>query len=319
MILNKSIESLYTSMAYDDAFRTLETECDDILVPYVNYVFNEHFDKSARITRLRNEHFIKNENQSSERRITDSSFEIHQDNITKKYHLECESKPYDKSLLIRIFEYDAHIALDAASYDTSSIRVIFPNTGLLLLRGSDKAPDSAQIIIEVPKDTLSYEVPIIKISDFSIDTIFEKSLFLLIPFYIFNYENDLKTINADKSRIESLKKLYTDIINKLDEYQKNGILSSQTCRVIIRLTHSVLFKITMKHKVVQQEVGDIMGGKVIEFPEITAYHDGVTEGKIEAILNSIKGIMSNLGKTAEEAMDILNVPKEDYPKYKSML
>ena len=75
----------------------------------------------------------------------------------------------------------------------------------------------------------------------------------------------------------------------------------------------------MKHKVVQQEVGDIMGGKVIEFPEITAYHDGVTEGKIEAILNSIKGIMSNLEKTAEEAMDILNVPKEDYPKYKSML
>ena len=34
---------LYSDFAYADAFRTMETECDDIVIPFVNYYYGEHF------------------------------------------------------------------------------------------------------------------------------------------------------------------------------------------------------------------------------------------------------------------------------------
>ena len=80
--------SLYSEFAYDDAFRTMETECDDIVIPFVNYFYKEDYDKNAVITRLRNEHFIEHEDQSDEKRITDSRFRITQNKISKLYHFK---------------------------------------------------------------------------------------------------------------------------------------------------------------------------------------------------------------------------------------
>ena len=45
--------------AYDDAFRTLEAECDDALILFINAMFHEDFDNTAKIVRLRNEHFVE--------------------------------------------------------------------------------------------------------------------------------------------------------------------------------------------------------------------------------------------------------------------
>ena len=58
-----------------------------------------------------------------------------------------------------------------------------------------------------------------------------------------------------------------------------GELSSFACGVIISLTHKVLYKLTMKQEAVQQKVGDIMGGKVLDLPIIRVYHDGLAEGE----------------------------------------
>ena len=34
---------VYSDIAYDDAFRTMEGECDDVLIPFVNYFFSENY------------------------------------------------------------------------------------------------------------------------------------------------------------------------------------------------------------------------------------------------------------------------------------
>ncbi len=272
---------LYSDMAYDDAFRTMETECDDILIPYVNYAFGEKYDSRAKITRLRNEHFVEHDDHSQEKRITDSRFEIEQDGVSKMYHLECESKPYDGSLLIRIFEYDAQSALDIAETDVSALKVRFPHTGLLLLRSRSNTPKKAEIVIDTPEGSVSYDIPIVRVSDFSIDDIFEKKLYMLIPFYIFNYEKDLESINRSEERVEALANVYRDVIRRLEILQSDGLLSSYVFGVIISMTHKVIYKLTMKHTVVHQKVGDVMGGKVLDLPIIRAYHEGQAEGQAE--------------------------------------
>ncbi len=75
---------LYSDTAYDDAFRTMETLCDDLLIPFVNLMFGEKYDSTAVLRRLRNEHFVEHEDESTDKRITDSFFEIIFNGITKK-------------------------------------------------------------------------------------------------------------------------------------------------------------------------------------------------------------------------------------------
>ncbi len=215
-------DALYSDMAYDDAFRTIESECDDVLISLVNYFFNEHYDKSAVTTRMRNEHMIEHEDGSSDRRITDSHFTITYEGIQKRYHLECESGKYDGTILVRMFEYNSQIALDTADKQYERLRVSFPHTGLLLLRDSGKAPDNAEVEIETPEGILIYHIPIIKESDFTIDMIFDNQLYFLIPFYIFNLEKRLKSIDEDEDQVEELRETYENMFSRLNDAMDRG-------------------------------------------------------------------------------------------------
>ncbi len=277
----KEASSLYSEFAYDDAFRTMETECDDIVIPFVNYFYNESYDKTAVITRMRNEHFIEHQDKTDEKRITDSHFTITYKGVCKKYHWECESQKYDGSMLVKLFEYDSQIAVDDSVVEGSVLRVSFPNTGILLLRKHKKTPDKARIILTTPGGKLEYDAKIAKVSDYTIDSIFENRLYLLIPFYIFNFEKNFKAINKDLARTEELAEIYKYIIARLDKELEKGNLSPYSYGVIIRLTHKVLYKLTVKHKAVQEKVGGVMGGKVLDLPEVRLYHQGVEEGRKE--------------------------------------
>ena len=277
----KTEDVLYSDMAYDDAFRTMESECDDLLIPYVNYMFGEHYDSSAVITRMRNEHFIEHEDHSNEKRITDSHFTISQNGITKRYHLECESSKYDNSILIRLFEYGSQIAVDTAETGEMTVRLTFPNTGLLLLRGPRSVRDKAVMVIDTPDGSVSSTIPIMKIYDFTIKDIFDQKLYMLIPFYIFNYESDLEAINSDEQRIEKLQDVYRDILNEIKDLHDGGILSAFSCGVIINSTRRVIYKLMNKHERVQEKVGEIMGGKVLDLPEIRIFHEGKEQGRLE--------------------------------------
>lgn len=272
---------LYSDIAYDDAFRTMETECDDIVIPFINYFFDEEYGKDAVIRRLRNEQYIEHKDHSYEKRITDSHMEITQDGISKRYHLECESSKYDGSILVRLFGYDAQIAKLDAEGDSSSLKVKIPYTGLLLLRESPKAPERAKIIIETPVGSTFYYVNIIRESDYSINYIFEKRLYLLIPFYIFNYEKEFSGINDDERRIQNMVDMYREIVDRLYTEVEKKQLSERSRNVIIKLTHKVIYKLLMKHERIQEKVGDFMGGKVLDLPEIVGYREGKAEGRAE--------------------------------------
>lgn len=68
-------------------------------------------------------------------------------------------------------------------------------------------------------------------------------------------------------------RLYTEL--------EKGNLSVFSYNVIISLTHKVVYKLTMKHDKVQEKVGDVMGGKVLDLPEIRIFHEGKAAGYAE--------------------------------------
>ncbi len=269
---------------YDNAFRTMEGECDDLVLPFINHMFDENYDNTAVIKRLRNEHIVEKSGDADVKRVTDSSLEILYENVAKRYHIECESKKYDGTILIRVFEYDSQIALDSAEGSLHRVHMKFPNTGILLLRESNDAPKKAVIDLEMPSgEQLSYDVQIIKMSDYSLEDIFDKSLYMLLPFYIFKFERQFGDIDNDQDKIDALFDTYEEIYHRLDEELEKANLSAYSYGAIIRLIHEVANKLTSNHTNIHKKVGAIMGGKTLDIPEVRIYHKGKDEGRAEGI------------------------------------
>ncbi len=265
---------------YDGVFHTILNDCRRLIIPVINEVFGENYTGKEEIRFFPNEHYLDQRDEADIERITDTSFTVF-GKVPKKYHVECESSYPDGKITIRLFEYDAQIALDEGEVTEETLTVTFPNTAVLHLRSRPKSPDKMKYIIVTPGGTVQYDVPIMKMQSYSLDDIFEKGLLILIPFYIFLYEKKFKAYNSDKQKLEELKAEYRKILDKLDELEEQGVIGAFDKRTIVELSGDVIKEIAQKHKNVQKGIGDLMRGALIETSARTILKQGFREGREE--------------------------------------
>ena len=284
---------IYSSTPYDDVFRTLLNDCSKLIIPLINEVFGEDYTGHEKVQFAPNEHFL-NQQGTEEKRITDTSFIII-GKETKRYHLECQST-MDYSILIRIFEYDAQIALDQDSEVVGSrIIVSFPNTAVLFLRSRADTPDVMQIVIRTPGGEVSYDVPVMKVKSYSIDEIFEKELLFLIPFYIFTYEGQFAEIDSDESKLAELKAEYERIKNRLEQLSVDGVIDEFYKKTIMDMSERVLTSLASKYENIRKGVGSVMGGQVLDY-EAKRLRDqfleeGREEGREEGMISTLASLV----------------------------
>lgn len=248
---------------YDGAFRTILNDCRKLIIPVINEIFREEYTGEEKIEFLPNEHFLDQQDEADKERITDTNFRVI-GKITKKYHLECESSLPDGKITIRLFEYDAQIALDGGEVTEETLTVTFPNTAVLYLRNYKKTPDKMKYVIVTPGGTVKYDIPLMKVQNYTLDDIFEKRLLLLIPFYIFSHEKNFPEYNSNEQKLAKLKSEYRYILERLDEVEQQGVIGAFDKRTIIELSSDVVKEIAQKYGNVQKGVGDIMGGALVE-------------------------------------------------------
>ena len=146
MLLNNTI--------FDDVFRTLCEKNPKLLVPLINEIFHTDYSMNEEITLLSGEHHSLDDLKEV---ITDSAIKI-RDHI---YHIECQSNP-DGSILIRMIEYDFHIALEHAVKKDDTYEIDFPDSAVLYLRHTKNTPDRLFMKINFPNgEHVKYELPII--------------------------------------------------------------------------------------------------------------------------------------------------------------
>ena len=92
-------------------------------------------------------------------------------------------------MIVRMFEYDTQIALDAGEVVQGTLTVEFPHSAVLYLRHNSRTPDAMTVRIKTPGGEISYQVLVMKTQQYTLDEIFEKKLLFLIPFYIFTHES----------------------------------------------------------------------------------------------------------------------------------
>ena len=292
---------------YDGAFRTIVNDCRQMLIPVINVIFGEGYTGNEKIEFHPNEHFINQQDAVNQERITDTNFIIY-GKKKKKYHLECESSLPDGRMTIRLFEYDAQIALDEGEVVHETLTITFPNTAVLYLRNYKKTPDKMQYVIKTPGGSVEYDVPIMKVQEYSLEDIFSKNLLLLIPFYIFSHEKDFKVYNSNEQRLEELRAEYQHILRRLDELEQEGMIGAFDKRTIIELSRDVIKEIAKKYENVQKGIGEMMSGALIETEARTILNKGKAEGRKEAALRMLQDGELPMDKIAKySGLDITEV------------
>ena len=258
-------------------------DCRKLIIPVINEIFKEHYTGEEEIRFFPNEHFLDQQDAADKERITDTNFQII-GRIAKKYHLECESSLPDGKITIRLFEYDAQIALDEGEVTEETLTVTFPNTAVMYLRTYKKTPDKMKYVIITPGGTVQYDVPIMKVQSYSLDEIFEKRLLMLIPFYIFSHEKSFSEYNNNEQKLEELKAEYRIILERLDDLENQGIIGAFDKRTIIELSSDVIREIARKYENVQKGIGAMMRGPLIQTEARTI----LNESKKETALRMLK-------------------------------
>ena len=274
---NSEIENL-TSTPYDDAFRTMVNDCVQLLIPVINEVFKKHYTGKERVIMRPNEHFINQQDGNEQKRITDSSFSIISGDKEDKYIFECQSNA-DDTLLIRIFEYITQEALDSGKIVKHKLIVTIPNAAILFLRTKRTTPDAMNIVMNTPGGTVSFDIPIMKVSKYSLSEIFEKDLYFLLPFYIFNFEKNFLKYEDNESELEKLKAEYKDFMKLLERAIKDGKIFVHDMLTILEMSKRVLENIAAKHKNIRKEVKKIMGGRIIDYEGRSIFYDGIAVGE----------------------------------------
>lgn len=279
---------------YDDVCRTLTVECDDLVIPLINEIFGEDYSLQDKVIRRANEHFLEQQGGAEEKRVTDTLLEIVRKATKqeKKYHIECESSSSDGTILVRIFEYAAQIALDDGAVTGKKLIVEFPHSAIIFLRSKKTAPKQMEISVRTPGGETSYHVPALHVRDYTMEDIFRKRLYFLIPFYIFNMESKFPEIEASRDKVEGLKDFYVDTMLKLEDAVSIGRLTEFSYLEIRDMTNRVVQNLAKNYESIRKGVGDIMGGKVLVTEVSKARSKGREEMAVEIVENMLESGMA---------------------------
>ncbi len=311
-----------TNTPYDDVHRTLVTDCKHLMISVVNEVFGDKYTGTEEVILLQNEIFLRQQEETGER-IQDSSFLIlSQQGEKKYYHFECQST-VDGNMILRMYEYDSQAAIQHAVLTADSLEITFPHSAIVYLRHNSLTPDSMQMILHTPGGTVSYDVPVIKAQTYTVDEIFEKKLYYLIPFHIFAYEKWFPIYESNSSKLEELETIFSEIRGRLETDCLAGRLDEYTKTLLIDMTKKVLRNIARKYSKVKKKVGAVMGGQVLMHQAKYWMNKGISQGINQGINQGIsQGLvqkerevfkrMLDRGYSIEEAKEIAGVDEDTW-------
>ena len=302
---------------FDDVFRTMIEKMPYLAVPLINEVFHTSYPQDVPIIQLRNEH-----QQENGEIITDSCLKIGD----KLYHIECQSTD-DTTMAIRMIEYDFSIAVENAHKQGRRYRMDFPRSCVLYLRSGNNTPDFLGVEMALADGNIVlYQISTIKLETYTKDSIFEKNLLMLLPFYIMRYEKDIHEMSENPELFQCLLNEYEEIRTNLVK-ELSGADKAALYMDLNKLIIKIADYICQSEEVVRKGIGDVMGGKVLELESERLRAEGEKIGEIKGeIRGEAKGeerlsiLINRLildGRSAEIQSVVTNaeIRKQMYKEY----
>jgi hypothetical protein len=252
---------------FDDVFRTMVEKLPYLDVPLINEVFETSYPENVEITQLRNEH-----QQENGEIITDCCLKIGR----KLYHIECQSID-DTTMAIRMIEYDFAIAIENAQKINRRYWIEFPRSCVIYLRSNKNTPDSLEVEVIFPDGKMHlYEIPTVKMENYTKDSIFEKNLLMLLPFYVMKYEKEAHNFSENPEKMQQLLNEYEEIRRRLNEElveERKSDLYADLTDWIVRIADYIF----RNEDAARKGINGIMRGKVLKLKSEELREEGREE------------------------------------------
>lgn len=195
-----------------------------LILPLIEENFHKKYERNTKIQLLSTEYTISRVHKKGEKLLHSIRADLLLRIGADLYHFECQMKA-DKTMALRMLEYDSHIALVHGAHRN---RLSFPKSVILYLNHSKNTPDYEQCILHFQDGSSHlYQVPIMKVQSYSLGEIEEKHLNILIPFLPIRFMRRIKT-GKGKSRKrlkEDLTEFLAECIMVLNREKENGVLT----------------------------------------------------------------------------------------------
>ena len=276
------------STPYDSAFKSIIKKCPRMALFLINEMFyrtgliNEKYDGTEKVELLDKEL----SNLGFEDLELDMRIAVYK-SVRRTFHMECQSTA-DGTVILRMVRYDTRTAIEEADYTSSIIHIKLDDSGIVFLRSTQKTPKIMMVVLEAPQGkSVSYQIPVIKMQDYTLDYLIGNKLFILLPFLFFNYEKQLKKVPDDKGLYAEILKLYDSLLKQLKEQVDCNNLNAYEASTLYDALKTV-FKALGKTNKAEQEVKTIMGGVILEFSADKYFDAGKAEGRKEGEKNGKK-------------------------------
>ena len=143
----------------------------------------------------------------------------------KNYHIECESGYPKAGMIIRMFEYDAQIAQENRETVGETVTFTFPHSVVVYLRSRRNTPDRIRLAINTPGGRVEYTVPLLKLREYTLEELFRKRLYMLIPFYVFFWEDEFEAKRRSPTLAKRMKTRVEWMLEELLQLEEKGEIS----------------------------------------------------------------------------------------------
>lgn len=247
-------ESLSTEAQLWDEIMKKETFLmPEQLFPLIKEVHGKKYPRTASIKPLATEYSVERmDTQEISSVRADITVLVEEKDI---YHFECEMQK-DGTMIIRMFEYDIHIAISYAKENNGKYTIRFPHSAVLYLQNSESMPDSLSCPVIFQDGTVhEYQIPVIKVQAYSLEEIHQKHLCVLIPFLPLRFRKFLPpSIPKKKIPKGQLTDFFQQIILILEQEVTAGYLTESNRKAILSLLSKSMIRVFYKDESLLEEV-----------------------------------------------------------------
>ncbi len=238
---------------WDEIMKKMVYSIPEQLFPLIEEIHKKSYPPNTVITPLATEYSIQRVDTGTISSIrSDITVLIANRDI---YHFECEIG-YDGSMIVRMYEYDTHIALSYPPNLTSNMELNYPRSAVLYLQDNPGIPDTLTCTLHLPDNTVcEYKVPAVKVQSYTLEDIKSKHLYILIPFLPLRFRKEIQQKNISYENIlNRLTSFAEESILILREATEHGWISSYCCETILSLLQKALIRVTEPKADLQKEV-----------------------------------------------------------------
>ena len=211
-----------------------------------------------------------------------------------------------------MIEYDFHIALGNAEQKDGVYRIKFPESCVFYIRRQRLKNKTLDVEIEFPNGAkVMYKAKAIPTLSYTLDDIFEKKLYALIPYYLLKYEKKKEALEgSDKDReklLEDYKEIADRLIKVMEKDPKAGYVS-----ILLELVNDIAEEVLAKQPKAREGMGEIMGGQVMTLASDRIVAEAEARAKIEGGNNMLYKLVQDGKLSVEDAAKEIGLSEKKF-------